>query len=66
MSTTKKGSKKMNKIIRNELKKAKMKQWQLADLLEISESALVRKLRYELSDEERERILAIIRKEKKE
>lgn len=56
----------MNKIIRNELKKAKMKQWQLADLLEISESALVRKLRYELSDEERERILAIIRKEKKE
>lgn len=56
----------MNDIIRNELKKVKMKQWELADLLEISESALVRKLRYELPKEERERIIAIIRKGKKE
>ena len=35
------------------LKKNNLKQWQLARLLEISEATLVRKLRFELSAEEK-------------
>lgn len=56
----------MNEIIRTELRMANMKHWELADLLGVSESKMVRMLRHELPKEERERILAIIRKEKKE
>ena len=49
-----------NMIIRNSLKKASMKQWELADLLGISEQTLVRRLRHELSQEEQERIANLI------
>lgn len=50
-----------NQEIRIALKKNKMKQWQLAELLEINESVLSRRLRKELPDKEKERILDIIR-----
>ena len=38
-----------------------MKQYELAELLGIADSALSRKLRKELPDEEKQRILEIIR-----
>ena len=42
------------------MKQAKIFQWQLADKLVISEMSLVRKLRYELSEEEKQKILKAI------
>lgn len=56
---------KANIEIRNALKKANLKQWQLADILKISESTLVIKLRHELPEEEKEEILKIIEENKK-
>ena len=54
----------MNNIeIRNELKKRRMFNYELADLLGVSEFTLSRKLRKELPEEEKQRILAVIRKE---
>lgn len=47
--------------IRNELKKNRMFNYELASLLGISEWTLSRKLRTELPDEEKKRILEIIR-----
>lgn len=47
--------------IRNELKKNRMFNYELASLLGISEWTLSRKLRTELPDEEKQRILEIIR-----
>lgn len=49
-----------NVEIKNKLKQAKIFQWQLADKLVISEMSLVRKLRYELSEEEKQKILTAI------
>lgn len=49
-----------NADIKNKLKEAKIFQWQLADKLLISEMSLVRKLRYELPQEEKQKILKII------
>lgn len=49
-----------NAEIKNKLKQAKIFQWQLADKLVISEMSLVRKLRYELSEEEKQKILTAI------
>lgn len=49
-----------NAEIKNKLKQAKIFQWQLADKLIISEMSLVRKLRYELSEEEKQKILTAI------
>lgn len=48
--------------IRIEMTKHGLKQWQLANLLGVSESALSRKLRKELSDEEKKQILTVIQK----
>ena len=53
-----------NVDIRDALKKNNLKQWQLARLLEISEATLVRKLRFELSAEEKEKIFSIIKEVK--
>ena len=54
----------MNNIeIRNELKKRRMFNYELADLLGVSEFTLSRKLRKELPEEEKQRILSVIRKE---
>lgn len=52
---------KRNVVIREELKKVNMKQWELAELLNISEWTFSRKLRNELPDEEKQQILQIIR-----
>lgn len=50
-----------NYEIKVELMKRGMKQYELAELLGIADSALSRKLRNELPDEEKQRILEIIR-----
>ena len=49
-----------NKRIREELKNAGMKQWQLAELLEISEQTICRKFRKELPEDEQQRIIELI------
>ncbi len=54
-----------NERIRRELKKAHITQWQLADLLNISENSMYRKLRHELSEIEQDRIVALIHEEAK-
>lgn len=56
---------KNNIRIRKVLKEAGMKQWQLAELLAISEYTLSRWLRKELPHGEQDRIINIIRKEMK-
>lgn len=53
----------MNLEIRIEMTKHNLKQWQVAKMLNISESVLSRKLRNELTQEEKERIIQIMRKE---
>ncbi len=49
-----------NTKIRNSLKEHNLKHWKLAQLLGVSESTLVRKLRNELSNEEKAHILEVI------
>ncbi len=49
-----------NLDIRRKLKELKVMQWQVADKLDISEMTLVRKLRYELPEAEKQKIFAII------
>lgn len=53
-----------NEMIRKALKDSGMKQWELAEMLGISEFTLSRKLRNELPQEEKERILNLIRNRK--
>lgn len=49
-----------NQAIRDSLTRHNMKQWELADLLNITEFSLCRKLRHELPADEQKRIVAII------
>ncbi len=49
-----------NMEIRIEMTKRNMKQWQLANLLGISESVLSRKMRKELPPDEKKKILDVI------
>ena len=49
-----------NLAIRRKLKETKVMQWQVADKLGVSEMTLVRKLRYELSEAEKQKIFQII------
>lgn len=49
-----------NTEIRREAAGAGVKLWQIADKLGIQDSGLSKKLRYELPDEEKEKIRAII------
>lgn len=49
-----------NLDIRKKLKEANIKQWELADKLIISEMTLVRKLRYELPEVEKQKIFSVI------
>ncbi len=49
-----------NLEIRRKLKETKVMQWQVADALNISEMTLVRKLRYELPEEEKQKIFSVI------
>jgi len=51
-----------NQEIRLTVRQAKIKLWKVADALGITDSTLSRKLRHELPEDERQRILAIIRK----
>lgn len=56
---------KANKEIRDALRIADMRQWELADALGISEFTLCSKLRRELEPETKEHILSIIKGGKK-
>ena len=49
-----------NKDIRATIKKCNLKHWKLAQIMGISETTLVRKLRTELKEHEKEKILKII------
>ena len=51
---------KANEEIRRAIKEKGIKQWEVADLLGIGETSLVRKLRKELPEKEKERILTVI------
>ncbi len=55
-------AKRANQDIREAISAKKIRVWQLADLLGISENTLIRKLRYELSDEEKKRVFEVIQK----
>lgn len=46
----------MNSEIRDAIKKANVKQWEIAKFCGVSESTLIRWLRFELTDERRELI----------
>lgn len=49
-----------NAEIKNKLKESKIFQWQVASKLGMSEMTLVRKLRYELSEADKQRIFKAI------
>lgn len=51
-----------NRQIREALKKTGLRQWQLAKLLDVNEFTLSRKLREELPEEEKKKILEVIEK----
>lgn len=55
-----------NKEIRDAMKQKCMAQWQLGELLGVSENTVNRKLRKELPDEEKQKILDIIAKKRGE
>ena len=50
----------MNYAVRDEARRKKVPFWKIADALEISEATFTRRMRYELPDNEREKILSII------
>ncbi len=53
---------KANLDIRETLKAVNIAQWELANKLNISETTLVRRLRKELPEDEKQKILKIIKK----
>lgn len=53
-----------NNEIKAVLKEANMKQWQLAEMLQMSEFTLSRKLRNELSESEKKEIIDLIQRER--
>lgn len=55
-----------NQEIRTAIKQCGIKHWQLADILNISEATMIRKLRHELVQEEKDKILSILENYKKE
>lgn len=50
-----------NKEIREALKKHNMKQWELAQLLDMGESTLVRTLRIELPEDVQKKVIELIK-----
>ena len=57
----------MNNLqIRKAIKESKLRHYEIAKLMDISENTFSRKLRYELPQEEKEKILKIIKENKKE
>lgn len=62
-----KGGLKVNNLeIKQAIKNSGLKQYEIAKLLNISEFTFVRHLRYELPQEEKEKILKVIKENKKE
>ena len=57
---------KMNSSIRNYLKESNVKQWELANSLNIGETTLVRRLRKELPEDEKKELFNAISKLSKE
>ena len=55
-------SRRNNQLIRAALAETGLKQWQLADILQMREDVLSRQLRYELPLERQKEIVAVIRK----
>ena len=53
---------KANKKVRDALQANSVYQWELADILEISEPTMVRKMRYEMPTEEQDALCEIIKK----
>jgi len=49
-----------NFAVRSEMMKANLKLWEVADAMGIADYTLSRKLRYELPEEEQEKIIRII------
>ncbi len=49
-----------NEIIKDELKDKKVYQWELAVALGISEQTMVRRMRFEMSEDKRWELLALI------
>ena len=49
-----------NEMIREELKEKKVYQWELAHALGISEQTMVRRMRFEMDEDEQWRLLALI------
>ena len=58
--------KKANLDIRESAKKSKIPIWQIAYVMGITEQTLLRKLRFEFSDEEKQHFLDIVEKLKNE
>lgn len=56
----------MNKDIKEKIKAAGLHQYQIADLCGVSETTLVRWLRYELTPDKRKMILSAIEKGKQD
>lgn len=57
---------KANLEIRQAIKEAGLTQWKVADLMGYSEATILRKLRKELSQEEKAQILKIIKQNKED
>lgn len=55
-----------NEEIRTAVKRSRVRMWQIAEAMQIQDSALSRKLRHELPATEKERIMEIIEKLSKE
>lgn len=55
-----------NKEVKEALKKSKVRQWQVAEVLEMNEFVFSRKMRHELPEEEKNLILETIKKLQKE
>lgn len=51
-----------NEEIRTAVKRSRVRMWQIAEAMQIQDSALSRKLRHELPNTEKEKILEIIEK----
>lgn len=68
LSTTTKESEEImaNEIIRETLKKTKMTQWQLADILGVHETKICREFRKELPEERQQEILKIIEENRRD
>lgn len=50
-----------NESIHNEIKKSGLKYWQVADLLNIAPETLSKHLRHEMRQEEKQRIIEVIK-----